>query len=68
LVFHKVTFHEPLYVDLRTGKVYQIPKTSFQRDQDAWKFSGIPCYDSPILIADRATLPLNVVGQPGTRE
>jgi hypothetical protein len=53
-----VNFREPLYVDLRTGQVYELPPGQWKREGDAVKFRQIPVYDSPILLADRATLPL----------
>jgi len=58
LVFHSVTFSEPLYVDLRTGKVFAVPATSYSHEGTTWRFRQIPCYDSPVLLADRAALPL----------
>jgi hypothetical protein len=57
-VFHGVSFSQPLYVDMRTGKAYEIPATSYQQDGTTARFSKVPCYDSPILIADRATIGL----------
>ena len=57
-VFRGVSFSQPLYVDLRTGKAYEIPAANFHQDGTTARFSKIPCYDSPILIADRTTLEL----------
>jgi hypothetical protein len=59
LVFHNATFTEPLYVDLRTGKAYAIPAASYAGEGMTWHFRQVPCYDSPILIADRAALRLS---------
>ena len=58
IVFHGVAFSEPLYVDLRTGKVFAVPATSHSHDGTTWRFRQIPCYDSPVLLADRAALRL----------
>jgi len=58
LVLRGVSFAKPLYVDLRTGKAYVIGPESFRQEGADWRFSKIPCYDSPILIADRAAIPL----------
>ncbi len=58
LAFADASFQEPMYVDLRTGKVYEIPPSDYTHTGTAWRFRGVPCYDSPILIADRETLPL----------
>mgnify|MGYP000911000457 CR=1 FL=1 len=57
-VLHGASFAEPLYVDLRTGRAYAIPAANWQQQGDAVRFSRIPCYDAPVLIADRAALPL----------
>lgn len=44
----------PVYVDLLTGKVYALPKP-----RDNSSFKQVPLYDSPILIAEKAALPLD---------
>jgi hypothetical protein len=67
--FDKVQFTEPVYVDMRTGAVYSIPASIYSKEGGAWRFRQIPCYDSPILIADRRAL--RVVkddGPPGSKE
>jgi len=51
-------FDRPVYVDLRTGRVYEIPEQSWKRDGKLYRFQKIPCYDAPILIADRENLVL----------
>lgn len=48
-------FNNPVYVDLLTGKVFALPNS-----QDGSIFKSIPLYDSPILIAERTTLPINM--------
>ena len=48
--FPGLSFKEPVYVDLLTGKVYAIPASLKQ----------IPIYDSPILIAEKSALPLDM--------
>jgi hypothetical protein len=55
-VFHDVQFKEPMYVDMRTGMVYSIPASSYSQEDRTWRFRQIPCYDAPILIADRDAL------------
>jgi len=57
-VLHGVRFVEPRYVDLRTGRVYAIPAANCRPQGADVRLSAIPCYDSPILIADAAALPL----------
>jgi GH35 family endo-1,4-beta-xylanase len=57
LVFAKGEFSEPVLVDLRTGQVRAIPGAHRARGPDGWTFRGIPVYDSPVLIAEKAMLP-----------
>ena len=45
-------FDHPVYVDMRTGQVYEIPKDNWTRRGTLSIFREIPIYDSPILIAD----------------
>lgn len=49
-------FEDPVYVDLRTGEVYQIPRARWSRSGTEYRFTGIPIYDSPVLIADRSAI------------
>lgn len=45
----------PVCVDVRTGNVYRI---RFKRQAGAYVFSGVPVYDSPVIITDRSLLKL----------
>lgn len=51
-------FTEPLLVDLRTGVAYAIPSDHWKQDKDGTTFTALPVYDSPVLIAEKASLPL----------
>ncbi len=51
-------FDRPVYVDLREGRVGEIPASHWQQRGTACEFRAIPCYDSPILIADRSLIPI----------
>ncbi len=51
-------FATPVLVDLRTGKVYELPKSSWKKNGTHYTFENIPVYDSPVLIADRSLIPL----------
>lgn len=46
-------FQTPVFVDLRTGGVYEIPPANVARNGSNFIFKNIPVYDSPILIAER---------------
>lgn len=64
LTLRGLKFAEPVYVDLFSGKVLAIPADRWSADGDAVVFKQIPLYDSPILIADRAALPIDAKGKP----
>jgi hypothetical protein len=50
-------FDRPVCVDLREGKVYEIPGSHWSRRGTVCEFREVPCYDSPVLIADRSLIP-----------
>lgn len=49
-------FVHPVYVEMRTGKVYRIPEDNWQRNGTTYTFKNIPIYDSPILIAEESLI------------
>ncbi|MBD3375345.1 hypothetical protein GF406_09945 [candidate division KSB1 bacterium] len=51
-------FDDPVYVDLLTGEVFDIPEKNWQKRGTVYEFSDIPVYDSPVLIAEKSLLPL----------
>ncbi|SOD99374.1 GH39 family glycosyl hydrolase [Spirosoma fluviale] len=51
-------FDAPVWVDLLTGHVYEIPKKQWRKTGSRYTFSGIPVYDSPVLIADKSAINL----------
>src|SRR5690606_37508130 len=54
--FSKGNFTDPVYVDMRTGEVYDIPKADWEKRGAFYKFKNIPVYDSPILIAEKSII------------
>lgn len=54
--FKNARFEQPVYVDLRTGKVFEIPVDAWSRSGDETRFRAIPIYDSPVLIAEKSAL------------
>lgn len=48
-------FIKPVWVDLYSGRVYEIPGTNWSKTGETYKFN-IPVYDSPVLIADESIL------------
>jgi hypothetical protein len=59
ITIENVNFNNPVYVDLLTGHVYEIPKTDWKRVNNQYTFKQIPMYDSPVLIVDRSILKIN---------
>ncbi len=55
LTLKTVKFSEPVYVDLLTGNVFALVRP---KADDV--FRQVPLYDSPILIAERSVLPLEL--------
>ena len=51
--FEGVRFDDPVYVDLRTGVVYELPASVWLGEG---AFAGLPVYDSPVLIAERGAI------------
>jgi hypothetical protein len=47
------TFKNPVYVDLISGKVYEIPKGQWKKTGKGFTFKGIPVPDYPVLIAEK---------------
>jgi hypothetical protein len=54
-----VALTEPVYADLLTGKVYAIPRDRWTSDGASTSLKQLPVYDSPVLIADKAAIPLS---------
>lgn len=58
-----VRVENPLLVDLLTGTVHSLPAgggTGNPLAGTAARFSGLPLYDSPVVIADAACIPLDI--------
>ncbi len=49
-------FTTPVWVDLLTGHIYELPKNSWTKTGTTYTFKSIPVYDSPVLIADKSVL------------
>ena len=49
-------FENPVAVDVITGRVYEIPKEQWSREGKIYRFTGIPVYDGPVLIADQSLI------------
>ncbi len=64
--FPNGNFKDPVFVDMRTGNVFDIPDNLWKKSGTNYSFKKIPVYDSPILIAERSVvLPDKAEGNTG---
>jgi hypothetical protein len=49
-------FKNPIFVDLITGKIYEIPKNQYKKVGKTMVFEGIPVPDYAVLIAEKEVL------------
>lgn len=54
--FTNANFENPVFVDMLTGGVYEIPVSQWSKKGNTFTFKNIPVYDSPILIADKSLI------------
>ena len=45
-------FRHPVYVDMLSGNIYEIPAGAWSRQGSSCTFRNIPLYDAPVLIAE----------------
>lgn len=50
------SFTNPVYVDLISGKVFEIPKGNWKKMGKQYVFSGIPVPDYPVLVAEKSAV------------
>jgi len=53
-----VTLREPVWMDMITGRVYALPAADVRSENGATTFAKLPLWDSPVLLAERAQVPL----------
>lgn len=56
--FYEGKFDQPVWVDMVSGKIYEIPKQNIKKNGTRYNFIQIPIYDTPVLIADKLVLNL----------
>jgi hypothetical protein len=57
------TFKDPVYVEMITGKVYELDKRSWNVDGNNTSFRNLPLWDSVVMIADKSALDIQPVGK-----
>ncbi len=55
--FSNGNFETPVFVDLITGGIYEIPTRQWSKKGNTYTFKEIPIYDGPIVIADKSLIP-----------
>ena len=51
-------FDTPVFADILTGRIYEIPAGQWSKKGNVYTFTKIPVYDAPVLIADKSVLPI----------
>ncbi|MBD0777813.1 glycoside hydrolase [Maribacter sp. ANRC-HE7] len=51
-------FKDPVYVEVISGKVYEIAKSDWEVNGEDTKFKNLPMWDSPVMIAERQEVDL----------
>ena len=69
LEFDRVTVHfpgkvveNPVWVDMITGRVFEIPAENVVCEQNGTVLKDVPMWDSPVMITDRHSVPLRRSG------
>lgn len=58
LTINGVAFQDPVYVEMITGKVYQLDKSTWSSTAASTRFAQLPVWDSPVMIAERRQVEL----------
>jgi polysaccharide biosynthesis protein PslG len=59
----KAIFQNPVYVEMITGKVFEIDKSAWKTEGDITKWTQLPVWDSPVMIAERSQVELRKDGK-----
>ena len=54
LTIRGATFEDPVYVEMITGKVYELDRSGWKTEEKTVKFTKLPVWDSPVMIAERS--------------
>lgn len=58
LTIKRVVFQDPVYVEMITGRVYELDKTTWTSSGENTRCVQFPVWDSPIMIAERTQVEL----------
>ena len=59
IVLTNAVFDDPVWVDIISGAVHQIPAAQWGRKGNVTRFTGIPVYDAPIVLADKSLIAID---------
>ncbi len=62
LTIKNTTFSDPVYVEMISGKVYEIASRDWENKGNDVIFSKLPVWDGVMMIAERAKVPLKTEG------
>ena len=51
---------EPVWVDLLTGRVYEVPAENVLASASGTVYVDVPCYDSPAVLTERRVLSIQL--------
>lgn len=54
ITIEDITFHDPVFVEMITGKIYEIPHYNRTVTGNDTKFQDLPVWDSPVMIVERS--------------
>jgi len=57
LIVRGLAFREPVWVDLVSGRIYEIPADRIVKFGEYTVFKDLPLYDAPVLVAEKALVP-----------
>lgn len=55
ITLENLSFEAPVWVDMMTGSIYEIPKSKWSKAGNSCTFN-IPIYDSPVIITEKSLL------------
>jgi hypothetical protein len=58
LTIKKATYEDPVYVEMITGKVHEIDRATWKSEGGNTRLIQLPVWDSPMMLAERAQVPL----------
>jgi len=63
LTIEKISLKDPVYVDMLTGKVYELDDVNVSASPHRTTFSALPMWDAPVLLAERGQVPFASPGK-----